>query len=109
MGTADETAPVELTARVLEAGGRFVAAVDGLGLEGYGRTPTAAAEALVQAVRGWLERQDTTGKLAEVLGLDDLDEETEIVLQFIAEDAAGEDAVRDDAAADEVDKDEVDG
>ena len=78
-------APVELIARVVADGNRFVAAVDGLELEGSGRTPDAAQNALVQTMRGWLERQDTAGKLADALGFDYLDEATEIVLQFAAD------------------------
>lgn len=85
METPDTDAPVELTARVTEDGDRFVAAVDGLALEGSGKTATAAADALVQVMRGWLERQDTAGKLADALGVDYLDEATEIVLQFVAD------------------------
>ncbi len=80
-------APVELTARVAAAGNRFIAAVDGLELEGSGRTPDAARDALVQTMRGWLERQDTAGKLADALGVDHLDEDTEIVLQFAPDDS----------------------
>ena len=80
-------APVELTARVVADGNRFVAAVDGLELEGAGRTPDAARDALVQTMRGWLERHDTAGKLADALGVDHLDEETEIVLQFAGDDS----------------------
>ena len=92
-GQADGNAPapdspVALTARVVADGNRFIAAVDGLELEGSGRTPDAARDALVQTMRGWLERQDTAGKLADALGVDHLDEETEIVLQFAPDDAA---------------------
>ena len=76
-------APVELTAHVVADGNRYVAAVDGLELEGSGRTPDAAQDALVQAVRGWLERLDTTGKLGDSLGIESLDEEAEIILQFV--------------------------
>ena len=85
--------PVELTARVLASGDRFVARVDGLDIEATGRTRTAAEDALVQSMRGWLERQDTTGRLGDLLGIEGLDEQTEIVLQFVDEqdDAAGED------------------
>ena len=91
-GQIDEKTPapdvtVELTARVVAAGNRFIAAVDGLELEGAGRTPGAARDALVQTMRGWLERQDTAGKLADALGVDHLDEDTEIVLQFAADDS----------------------
>ena len=77
--------PVELTARVVASGGRFVASVDGLDVEATGRTRTAAEDALVQSMRGWLERPDTTGRLGDLLGIEGLDEETEIVLQFVDE------------------------
>ena len=88
-------------ARVSPAGRRFIASVaalelpdaDGnpqliavanLGLEGSGNTPTAAANALVQAMQNWLERQDTAGALPETLGLADIiDDETEIILHFV--------------------------
>ena len=72
-------APVELTARVVPDGNRYVAAVDGLELEGSGRTPDAARNALVSTVRGWLELLDTSGKLPDTFGRDDLDETAEIV------------------------------
>ena len=75
--------PVELVARVVSDGDRYLAAVDGLELEGKGATPDAAQDALVQTMRGWLERLDTSGKLGAALGLDGLDEDTEIVLMFI--------------------------
>ena len=81
--THDGSVPVELIARVMLEGNRYVATVDRLALEGMGNTRVAAENALVQVVRGWLERQDTTGRLADALGIDNLDEETEIVLQFI--------------------------
>lgn len=77
-------APVQLTAHVSPDGHRFVATVDGLDLEGKGNTPDAARESLVQAMRGWLERLDTTGKLGDALGVEGLSEDTEIVLQFSA-------------------------
>lgn len=80
---------VQLIARVITDGNRYLAAVDGLELESRGATPDAARESLVQTMRGWLERLDTAGKLGAALGVDDLDEETEIVLQFV--DAALED------------------
>ena len=75
---------VELVARVVPDGDHYLAAVDGLELEGKGATPDAAQEALVQTMRGWLERLDTTGKLGLALGVDGLDEETEIVLEFVS-------------------------
>ena len=95
-------------ARVSPAGRRFIATVDALelpdtdgnpqllaaahlGLEGAGNTPNAAANALVQTMQNWLERQDTAGALPETLGLAGvIDDETEIVLHFAnPADAAG--------------------
>ena len=76
--------PVQLTAHVSPDGHRFIATVDGLDLEGKGNTPDAAQESLVQAMRSWLERLDTVGKLGDALGVEGLSEDTEIVLQFTA-------------------------
>ena len=76
---------LQLVARVTPDGDRYLAAVDGLDLEGKGATPDAAQDALVQAMRGWLERLDTTGKLGAALGVEGLDEETEIVLEFVSQ------------------------
>ena len=77
--------PVQLAAHVFADGGRFVAAVDGLDLEGKGNTPDAAQDSLVQAMRSWLERLDTAGKLGDALGIDSLGEDTEIVLHFLSD------------------------
>ena len=88
--TEDET-PVELVARVVPDGDQFVATVDGLELQSAGRTREAAENGLVQTMRGWLERQDTVGRLGQALGRDDLTEETEIVLRFESDDPSGED------------------
>ncbi len=76
---------VELTARTAPDGDRFIAFIDGLDLEGRGATADAAQQSLVQNMRAWLERQDTSGKLGAALGIDDLDEETEIVLSFLGD------------------------
>ena len=84
--------PVRLAARVFPDGNRFVAAVDGLELEGKGNTPDAAQESLVQAMRSWLERLDTAGKLGDALGIDSLSEDAEIVLQFCSEPEEGQEA-----------------
>ena len=81
---------VELAARVVSDGDQFLATVDGLELQSSGRTREAAENGLVQAVRGWLERQDTVGRLGQALGIDDLNEETEIVLRFDADESSGE-------------------
>ena len=86
----DPAAPVELVARVIADGNQFLATVDGLELQSTGRTREAAENGLVQAMRGWLERQDTVGGLGQALGIDDLSEETEIVLRFDADEPAGE-------------------
>ena len=85
-----DAAPVELVARVVATGDQFLATVDGLDLQGSGRTREAAENGLVQAMRGWLERQDTVGRLGQALGMDDLEEETEIVLRFADDEASGE-------------------
>ena len=87
--TGADPEPVQLTARVASDGGRFVATVDGMDLEGAGNTPDAAQHALVQTMRGWLERLDTSGKLGDALGIERLGEETEIVLHFVGDDDAG--------------------
>ena len=85
-----DAALVELVARVVATGDQFLATVDGLDLQGSGRTREAAENGLVQAMRGWLERQDTVGRLGQALGMDDLEEETEIVLRFADDEASGE-------------------
>ena len=84
-----EAGPVELIARVIPRGDQFLASVDGLELESSGRTPEAAMTGLVQAMRGWLERQDTVGRLGQALGMGHLDEETEIVLRFAEDEPCG--------------------
>ena len=83
---ADEA--VTLIARALADGDRYLALVDALELEGKGSTVDAAQQSLVQIMRGWLERQDTSGKLGSALGVEGLDEETEIVLQFVDDSGA---------------------
>ena len=91
----DFVASVELVARVVSDGDQFLATVDGLDLQNSGRTREAAENGLVQAVRGWLERQDTVGRLGQALGIDDLNEETEIVLRFDVEEPSGENSIGD--------------
>ena len=85
---SDGAGPVELEARVVREGDQFMATVAAIELQSSGRTREAAENALVQAMRGWLERQDTVGRLGQSLGVDELDEQTEIVLRFVSEDAA---------------------
>ena len=94
-GAPDFIGPVELVARVVSDGDQFLATVDGLDLQSSGRTREAAENGLVQAMRGWLERQDTGGRLGQALGIDDLNEETEIVLRFDAEEPSGENSIGD--------------
>ena len=86
----DFVASVELVARVVSDGGQFLATVDGLELQSSGRTREAAENGLVQAVRGWLERLDTAGRLGQALGIDGVNEATEIVLRFDADEPSGE-------------------
>ena len=102
--TSDAAPPIleslVIQARITPDGRRFIAAVDALdlpdadgnpqlipapklGLEGSGSTPAAAANALVQAMRNWLERHDTAGTLPETLGINGIiDDDTEIILHF---------------------------
>lgn len=94
------TDSVKLTAHVIPEGNEFAAIMDGLELEdsdgnpfiatvngmelkGRGSTVPQAQDDLVRAMRGWLERQDTAGKLAVSLGVEGLSEETEVTLQFV--------------------------
>lgn len=102
---------VTLAARVVSDEGKFVAAVawletadeegepvsagfDGAaaGLEGIADTAEEAMDALTLAMRGWLERQDTADQLGAALGLPGLDDDTEIILRFIAGDGDGDGA-----------------
>jgi predicted regulator of Ras-like GTPase activity (Roadblock/LC7/MglB family) len=74
-----------LTARVVQAEGRYVARVDGLPVEGHGDSRRQAEDQLVQAMRAWIEAQDTTGRLAEALaqaGFPGADDDTELQLEF---------------------------
>ena len=94
------TDSVKLTAHVIPEGNEFAAIMDGLELEdsdgnpfiamvngmelkGRGSTAPQAQDDLVRAMRSWLERQDTAGKLADSLGVEGLFEETEVTLQFV--------------------------
>ena len=49
-------------------GNLFTAAVDGMEPEGSGSTALQAQDALIRAMRGWLERQDTSRRLGELAG-----------------------------------------
>ncbi len=74
-----------LTARVVQEEGRYVARVDGLPVEGHGDSLKQAQDQLVQAMRAWIESQDSTGRLAEVLalaGFPGADDDTELQLEF---------------------------
>ena len=109
---------VTLAARVVSDEGKFVAAVEWLetadeqgepvsagfdgvaaGLEGIADTAEEAMDALTLAMRGWLERQDTADQLGAALGLPGLDDDTEIILRFIAGDGDGDDADTGDGGA----------
>ena len=64
-------------------GNSFIAIVNGMDLKGRGGTAPQAQDDLVRAMRSWLERQDTAGKLADSLGVEGLSEGTEVTLQFV--------------------------
>ncbi len=78
--------PAVLTARVVWQDGRFVAAIDALGLEGEGDTREAAQNALITEMRYWIEVQDSRSLLEESLaqaGFPGVDEDTELQLEFL--------------------------
>jgi hypothetical protein len=64
---------------------KYVAKIDELELEGEGTTLEAAQDELIQVMRAWIESHDGTDTLSDVLadaGYPDVDEETEVQLEF---------------------------
>ena len=67
-------------------GGRFVAWVDGLNVQAEGESADVAREELVQAMLIWISARDSTDSMAMALseaGFPDVDEETELHLEFL--------------------------
>jgi hypothetical protein len=78
-------ATVVLTAKIEMIEDRYIATVDDLELQGEGATLEAAQDELVQVMRAWIESHDGTDTLSDVLaaaGYPDVDEETEVQLEF---------------------------
>ena len=78
-------ATVVLTAKIEMIKDRYIATVDDLELQGEGATLEAAQDELIQVMRAWIESHDGTDTLSDVLadaGYPDVDEETEVQLEF---------------------------
>ena len=76
---------VVLTAKIDRDEARYVARIEILGLEGEGESLEAAQDDLIQIMRAWIEAHDGTDTLGDALaaaGYQDVDEETELQLEF---------------------------
>ena len=76
---------VVIAAKIEMIEDKFVAKIDELELEGEGATLEAAQDELIQVMRAWIESHDGTDTLSDVLadaGYPDVDEETEVQLEF---------------------------
>ena len=76
---------VVLTAKIDRDEARYVARIEILGLEGEGESLEAAQDDLIQIMRAWIETHDGTDTLGDALaaaGYQDVDEETELQLEF---------------------------
>jgi hypothetical protein len=77
---------VMLTARVTWDSEKFVAKVDQLPLECNGESVEEAQDHLIQMMRSWIEENDGTDTLEELLadaGFPDVAEDTELQLEFV--------------------------
>ena len=76
---------VVISAKIVMIEDKYVAKIDELELEGEGATLEAAQDELIQVMRAWIESHDGTDTLSDVLadaGYLDVDEETEVQLEF---------------------------
>jgi len=76
---------VVLTAKIDRDEARYVARIEILGLEGEGESLEEAQDDLIQIMRAWIETHDGTDTLSDALaaaGYHDVDEETEVQLEF---------------------------
>ena len=76
---------VVISAKIERIEDKYVAKIDGLDLEGEGATLEVAQDELIQVMRAWIESHDGTDTLSDVLagaGYPDVDEETEVQLEF---------------------------
>jgi len=77
---------VMLTARVIWDSDHFLAKVDQLPLEGVGGSVEEAQDQLIQTMRSWIEENDGTDTLEQLLadaGFPGVAEETELQLEFV--------------------------
>ena len=77
---------VMLTARVIWDSDHFLAKVDQLPLEGVGKSVEEAQDQLIQMMRSWIEENDGTDTLEQLLadaGFPGVAEETELQLEFV--------------------------
>ena len=84
---------VMLTARVSWDSDHFVAKVDQLPLECEGEALEEAQDQLIQMMRSWIEENDGTDTLEELLadaGFPDVAEDTELQLEFVDEPGVAE-------------------
>jgi len=84
---------VMLTARVTWDSDHFVAKVDQLALECDGESLEEAQDQLIQMMRSWIEENDGTDTLEELLadaGFPDVAEDTELQLEFVDEPGVAE-------------------
>ena len=75
-----------LTARVAWDNGKYRASVDQLSLTGEGESVEQAQDALIQAMRVWIETNDGLDNLEQVLadaGFPGVAEDTELQLEFM--------------------------
>ncbi|HIF43074.1 MAG TPA: hypothetical protein EYG27_08415 [Dehalococcoidia bacterium] len=76
---------VVISAKIEMIEDKYVAKIDELELEGEGATLEAAQDELIQVMRAWIESHDGTDTLSDALadaGYPDVDEETEVQLEF---------------------------
>ena len=84
---------VMLTARVIWESDHFLAKVDQLPLEGVGKSVEEAQDQLIQMMRSWIEENDGTDTLGQLLadaGFPGVVEETELQLEFVDEPGVAE-------------------
>ena len=75
-----------MTARVEWQDGLYLASIESLGLTAEGETVEAAQDELINAMRNWIEVQDSRSVLEDALaeaGYPGVEEETELQLEFV--------------------------
>ena len=88
MVVAGENVRVErltLRAKVEQDEARFVARIDGIGVQGEGESADVAREELVQAMLNWISDKDCSDSMSLALteaGFPGIDDETELELEF---------------------------